>query len=195
MNPSVDRMRSNVAGKMEDSEIPKSLPGAPPPVGTAYPNGFRLIARGDTLQSAMADDKLQVDVFDGSRPGEKVVVLEGVLNAETSFRFRDFVRKHEPPTLVIDMSRVRYVDSSGMGVLIGTYVTFERNCRRLLLAGLNDRIWDLFRVCKIEDVFTRYPTVVDAEQTIPMSSEGVESGSTAGLPKPPMGGVATDIDQ
>jgi anti-sigma B factor antagonist len=124
----------------------------------------------------MTDDKLQMKVFDGSRPAEKIIVLEGVLNTETAFRFRDFVRKHEPATLVIDMSRVRYLDSSGLGVLIGMYVSFERTCRRLLLAGLNDRIWDLFRVCKIEDVFTRYRTVADAEDTLPMSGESLVPG-------------------
>jgi len=127
--------------------------------------------KGDTLQSAMADDKLQINVLDGSRPDEKLVVLEGVLNAETAFRFRDIVRGLEPTTLVIDMSRVRSVDSSGLGVLIGTYISYERTCRRLLLAGLNDRIWDLFRICKIADVFTRYATVADAEETVPMPAE------------------------
>jgi len=97
-------------------------------------------------------------------------VLEGPLNAETAFRFRDTVRPLDPATLVVDMSRVRYVDSSGLGVLIGLYASFERNSRRLLLAGLNDRVWDLFRICKIEDVFTRYRNVDDAEQTIPMAA-------------------------
>jgi len=53
-------------------------------------------------------------------------------------------------------------------VLIGAYASFERNCRRLLLAGLNDRVWELFRTCKINDVFTRYATVADAEQTVPL---------------------------
>ncbi len=107
-------------------------------------------------------------MLDGARPGEKVMVLEGVLNAETASRFHDSVRKNESATLVVDMSRVRYVDSSGLGVLIAAYVSFERNCRRLLLAGLNDRIWELFHTCKIEDVFTRYSTVADAEQTVPV---------------------------
>jgi len=114
----------------------------------------------------MPEDKLTLQVVDGLRPGEKVMILEGVLNAETAFQFRDSVRKNEYATLVVDMSGVRYVDSSGLGVLIGAYASFERNCRRLLLAGLNDRIWNLFRVCKIEDVFTRYPTVAAAEQTM-----------------------------
>jgi anti-sigma B factor antagonist len=114
----------------------------------------------------MADNRLEFQMHDGAHPGEKVMVLDGVLNAETAFRFRDSVRAYESGTLVVDMSRVRYVDSSGLGVLIGTYVTFERNCRRLLLAGLNDRVWELFRICKIEGVFRRYATVADAEQTV-----------------------------
>jgi anti-sigma B factor antagonist len=116
----------------------------------------------------MADDRLELQVFDGSRPDERVMALAGVLNAETATRFRDAVRENKSGTLVVDMSRVRYVDSSGLGVLIGAYASFERNCRRLLLAGLNDRIWDLFRMCRIEDVFTRYRTVADAEETVPV---------------------------
>ncbi len=117
----------------------------------------------------MAERKLTLQMLDGARPGEKVMVLDGVLNAETAFGFRDSVREDNPETLVVDMSRVRYVDSSGLGVLIGLYVSFERKCRRLLLAGVNDRVWELFRTCKVEDVFTRYPTVADAEQAVPVS--------------------------
>jgi len=122
----------------------------------------------DTLHPVMADDKLDLQMLDGARGGATIMALQGVLNAETATRFRDAVRENQSATLVVDMSRVRYVDSSGLGVLIGAYVSFERNCRRLLLAGLNDRIWDLFRTCKIEDFFTRYRTVADAEETVPV---------------------------
>jgi anti-sigma B factor antagonist len=121
----------------------------------------------DTLGAVMVDDKLELVVRDGTRPGEKVIVLHGVLNAETAFQLRDSVRKNDSTTLVVDMSQIRYVDSSGVGVLIGSYVSCERDCRRLLLAGLNDQIWDLFRTCRIDDVFTRYPTVAAAELSVP----------------------------
>jgi len=49
------------------------------------------------------------------------MVLQGVLNAETAVQFRDSLRQNEAATLMVDMSRVRYVDSSGPGVLIGAY--------------------------------------------------------------------------
>jgi anti-sigma B factor antagonist len=114
----------------------------------------------------MADDKLTIDVSDGPRPDEKIVHLEGVLNAETAFRFRDAVRPYEPATLILDMTHVRSMDSSGIGVLIGLFASYERNYRRLLLAGINDRIWDVFRVCKIDGVFTRYHTVAEAAAVV-----------------------------
>jgi hypothetical protein len=74
----------------------------------------------------MADGKLNLHLLDGVPSGERVTVLKGVLNAETAFHF---------------MTRVQYVDSGGLGVLIGAYVSFERSCRRLVLAGLNDQVW------------------------------------------------------
>ena len=54
----------------------------------------------------MADNRLDFQLRDGARPGEKVLVLDGVLNAETATRFRDTVRGNDSSTLVVDMSRV-----------------------------------------------------------------------------------------
>ena len=115
----------------------------------------------------MTSDHLSLDVRSGTYPGERVISLDGVLNSNTVVYFRDCLRANEAGTLVLDMSHVRYVDSSGLGALIASYVSFERQFRRLLLAGLNDRVWDLFRTCRIDDVFSRYPTVADAERTVP----------------------------
>jgi anti-sigma B factor antagonist len=117
----------------------------------------------------MAESNLKLDIHDGTYPGEKVLVLEGVLNASTAFEFRDCARSGQPDTLVVDMTGVRHIDSSGLGVIIGTYVSFETKSKRLLLAGVSDRVWDIFRTCKVDDVFTRYATVADAEHTVPPS--------------------------
>lgn len=123
----------------------------------------------------MQQDQLQMKFYDGARPGVKVVALDGVLNCETAFRFRDFVRRYDPAGLIVDMTLVRSLDSSGLGVLIGLYVSFDRSCKPLMLVGINDRIWDLIRLCKIEDVFTRYATIADAERALPQSAESIAS--------------------
>ena len=118
----------------------------------------------------MADDKLQIRVFDGALPGERIMSLEGVLNSETAFRLRDHIGSPAPATLMIDMTGVRYVDSSGLGVLIGLYVSIEQTSRRLILVGINERVLELFRMCKIEGVFTRFGTIAEAEKTVEWAS-------------------------
>lgn len=116
----------------------------------------------------MAREHLELQASDGKLPGEKVVKLVGVLNAETVYILQLWIRENDPETLILDMTGVRYVDSSGLGTLIGAYVSFEKRFKHVLLAGLNDRIWTLFHTCKIEELFTRYPSVADAEHTLAM---------------------------
>ena len=50
----------------------------------------------DTLYAVVVDDKLMLHVRDGARPGEKVIVLPGVLNAETAFQLRDPFARTSP---------------------------------------------------------------------------------------------------
>jgi len=107
--------------------------------------------------------ELAMEIRDGKYPDERVLVLSGVLTAETSPEFHEAVRQNEAGTLLLDMTAVQYIDSTGLGAIIGAYVSFERRLQHLLLAGLNDRTWDLFRMCKVADVFTRYSTVAEAE--------------------------------
>ncbi len=112
----------------------------------------------------MTEQNLKLDVRNGVSADEMILSLEGVLNSETAFEFRDRVRENDSGTLVLDMTHVRYVDSSGLGAIIAAYVSRERGCKRLLLAGTNDRVWDLFRMCGLTELFTRYPSVADAER-------------------------------
>jgi len=118
----------------------------------------------------MEHNKLLIDVLEGLHPGEKIMVLDGVLNADTAFRFGDRAREQEAQTLLIDLTNVPSLDSSGLGVLIGLHVSCEKSGRPLLLVGLNDRVSDVFRICKIDGVFTTYPTLADAEQALAVST-------------------------
>ncbi|HLJ47307.1 MAG TPA: STAS domain-containing protein [Bryobacteraceae bacterium] len=142
--------------------------------------------------------RLNIEVRGGAHPGHEIMVLQGVLNIDTAFQFRDAVRNHAPETLILDMTAVRYVDSSGLGAIIGTYVSFERDCRHLLLAGTNDRVWDIFRICKVTDVFTRYATVDDAELysvSAPTSESDPPGSETSGGTDLPHAAVCDEPSQ
>ena len=64
--------------------------------------------------------------------------------------------------IVLNMSAVSYVDSSGLGALVATSVTAKNNGSQIKLVGLTKRIQDLLSIAKLLTVFESYDTEADA---------------------------------
>ena len=90
--------------------------------------------------SRMPQDSLQIDDQPGSQPGQRVLRLSGALVISTFFSFQSIVRSDTSRLLVIDFTNVPYVDSAGIGALVGAYVTRQHSARSLALAGVSERI-------------------------------------------------------
>lgn len=114
----------------------------------------------------MTTDQLQLEVRDGAIPGQRVVVLTGVLTISTLFAFQDFVQNDKSEALILDMAGVPYIDSAGLGSVISAYVSRERAARKLVLAGVNDRVKMVMTVTGVEQLFQIYPSVAQAEQAL-----------------------------
>jgi hypothetical protein len=71
----------------------------------------------------MEKDLLRIDDKPGSQPGQRVLRLTGALVLTTVFDFQATVRADQSRYLIIDFSGVPYVDSAGIGALVGAYVT------------------------------------------------------------------------
>ena len=65
---------------------------------------------------------------------------------------------------IFDLSAVEYVDSSGMGSIAYCFAKVTRAEGELRLAGLNDRLKPLFRMTRMDTVFSFYPTVLAAAE-------------------------------
>jgi anti-sigma B factor antagonist len=115
---------------------------------------------------AMYNDRLQLDARDGAAPGQRVLALTGVLTISTLFAFRDFAHADTSEALIVDFSGVPYIDSAGLGSLIGAYVSREREARRLVLAGVNDRVKTVMAVTGVDQLFETYASVAEAEKTL-----------------------------
>jgi anti-anti-sigma factor len=50
--------------------------------------------------------------------------------------------------LILDMTESPYMDSAGLGLLMNYYVSAEKNGRKLLLAGTNQRIQALLQMTR-----------------------------------------------
>jgi anti-sigma B factor antagonist len=65
----------------------------------------------------------------------------------------------KPKQLIVDLSRVTYVDSSGLAVLIEGMQNVEEYGGKFALAGLQQSVRDIFELARLDQVFRIFPTV------------------------------------
>ncbi len=89
---------------------------------------------------------------------ETVVVCHGRINSDTVPVLQEEARKAIPGSkrVVLDLGDVTYLDSAGLGALIGLYASAKRNGATLSLANLTPRIIDLLRITHLASVFDDY---------------------------------------
>ncbi len=82
----------------------------------------------------------------------------------TLFLFQGAIRAKQASTLIMDFTGVPYIDSAGIGALVGAYVTHNKEGRSLALVGVRDRLHTALKVTHVEQFFRFYKTLADAEQ-------------------------------
>lgn len=112
----------------------------------------------------MPKDSLRIDDRPGKQPGQRVLTLTGALVLTTVFDFQATVRADSSEFLIIDFTAVPYVDSAGIGALVGAYVTRQNGGRKLALVGVSDRIHNALKITQVEHFFRFFDTVAAAEE-------------------------------
>jgi anti-sigma B factor antagonist len=112
----------------------------------------------------MPQDFLRIDDQPGTQPGDRILRLQGALVMSTMFEFQALVRADTSRSLIIDFSNVPYVDSAGIGALVGAYVTRQNSGRVLALVGVSERIHNALKVTRVEQFFRFFDSVSAAEQ-------------------------------
>jgi len=67
-----------------------------------------------------------------------------------------------PKTLVVDLSAVTYIDSSGLAVLIEGMQNVEEYGGKFALAGLQENVRTVFEIARLDQVFGIFPDVDSA---------------------------------
>lgn len=95
--------------------------------------------------------KLDVSEVDGDL---LVRVLDDRIDAAAAVQFRDAMRSASEggqPRVVLDLTRVSFVDSSGLGAIISAMKTLGGR-RRLELAGLQPSVAKVFRLTRLDEI-------------------------------------------
>jgi anti-sigma B factor antagonist len=112
----------------------------------------------------MPQESLRIEDNPGAQPGQRILRLDGALVMTTMFEFQATVRADKSRSLIIDFSNVPYVDSAGIGALVGAYVTRQNSGRILALVGVSERIHNALKVTRVEQFFRFFDSVSAAEQ-------------------------------
>jgi anti-sigma B factor antagonist len=100
----------------------------------------------------MRDEPLTIEDL-GIQNQKRVLKLAGPLTISTLYEFQNLVRTNSSAGLVLDFSRVPYIDSAGVGALVGAYVRHKKDGHSLTLAGVSERVRGTLKVTQVEQFF------------------------------------------
>jgi anti-sigma B factor antagonist len=100
--------------------------------------------------------------------GIPVVDCHGrILFGDESIALREFVKQHlkDSRNLVINLAGVNYIDSGGLGTLVGLFTSARSAGGHIKLASLTNRVGELLQLTKLLTVFEVYDNEVEAAQS------------------------------
>ena len=101
-----------------------------------------------------------------SCPEPNILALEGEIDLHDAPALKEqFARMQEgkPERLFIDLSSVRYIDSSGLAVFIGVMQSVAAYGGKLGLYGIQENVQTVFRISRLDQVFRIFATRAEAE--------------------------------
>ena len=97
------------------------------------------------------------------RRGESSVIhLQGDLDLHSNAEVRSAVEpflEDRGAEVYLDLQEVTFLDSSGLGTLVGLQKRANRNQSRMMLCGLSPQLDKIFEVTNLRDAFTILPEV------------------------------------
>lgn len=98
-----------------------------------------------------------------------VIELKGnVMGGDDTKNFNELLHKlieEDKKQIVVDLSGVKFMNSSGLGMLIGGLTTVKKSEGQLKLACVTEKIESLLIITKLITIFESFDSVDDAVKT------------------------------
>src|SRR5437868_5209562 len=98
--------------------------------------------------------------------GVRIFRLAGPLTLGSIFEFQDLARSDANSAVVIELSGVPYMDSAGLGAVLGIMASCQRTHRGFGIVGATDRIQTLFAVAGVSGLIPAFASVELAERQL-----------------------------
>ncbi len=100
------------------------------------------------------------DVIVATLVDEKILEESQIQALESSFL--PLIEENSPVKLVVDFSQVRFLTSSVLGLLIRLSKKIYQSEGVLRLCGIQPKIYEIFKITRLDKVFDIYPTRQEA---------------------------------
>jgi anti-sigma B factor antagonist len=100
----------------------------------------------------------------------RILRLRGSLTLNSIFDFQNAARKETASAIIVDLGGVPYMDSAGLGAILGVLASCERTRRRFAIAGASERLQSLFRVTKVDTLLPAFASVEEAEARLSVAA-------------------------
>lgn len=95
-----------------------------------------------------------------------IIVDETRIDAAVAMRFKEKMKELTSQTkgqVIVDLTAVSFVDSSGLGAVVGAMKQLGRG-RRMDLVGLSPTVDKVFRMTRMDSVFRIFKSLEDVTQ-------------------------------
>lgn len=99
-----------------------------------------------------------------------IIKLAGEIDHHSSGDLRDKIDKAYErfacKQIIFDFTQVTFMDSSGIGMVIGRYKNAEKQGGAVYITGMNDEIKRIYNISGLSKIVKNYATVEEAERQI-----------------------------
>jgi|SRR5581483_6553582 len=114
-------------------------------------------------------DSLQIRT--DSQDGARTLYLNGPLTLNTLFEFQDIVRQEQAKGLILVLEDVPYMDSAGLGAVLGAYASCQRHGQKFALAKVSQRVRTLLQIAKVDTLVPWYDSIEAAASHVATTAE------------------------
>ena len=112
-------------------------------------------------------DDYSQDIIKGveEKDGAVIISLAGEIDMKCSSELRaKFMKlfKSKPAVLIVDMTKVEFMDSSGLAILVETLKWCRLNDSQLKLVGMAQTVRSVFEISRLDSIFKIYDTIEEA---------------------------------
>jgi anti-sigma B factor antagonist len=106
---------------------------------------------------------LSIEVLPGKSPAVRVLRVSGPITLQNFTTLQAEFLKLQSPVTILDLSKVPHMDSAGLGVVLKYFVAAQKRGHKLILASVNERVLELFKLTRVDSLIPIAATLEQAE--------------------------------